>query len=86
MGTKKSGPPSVEASLAAWASQAPGLRVSPAECEFIAAMRRAAAFGVGYGWMRQIIGVEWRHVDPVGGIDDDVVAELATRRRKRGAR
>jgi len=48
----------VESMLDQWEKQ-PGARVSPAERQFIADMRKAAAAGVGYGWMRQIASVEW---------------------------
>lgn len=64
--------PSVEDALAAWTAQNPALcHVTAAEHDFIAAMRAAATAGVGYGWMRQMVGIEWRHRDPVGGLDDE---------------
>jgi hypothetical protein len=50
---------SVESKLELWARQ-PGARVTQAEWQFIADMRHAAANGVGYGWMQQIIEWEWQ--------------------------
>lgn len=46
----------------------PGAFTTPAEYQFIRDMRKAAAAGVGYGWMKQIISWEWKHLDPVGGL------------------
>lgn len=56
--------PTVEEYIAQWASQMPGLRARDAEMQFISDMRRAAANGVGYGWMQQMIEVEWNHKHP----------------------
>ena len=53
-------PESVEEFIERWLRQ-PGTFVSDPEREFIADLRRAAAHGVGYGWMQQIIEIEWRH-------------------------
>lgn len=55
----------VEEILAQWQKQ-PGAVVTPAERQFIADMRKAAAAGVGYGWMRQVVGWEWKAVDGIG--------------------
>lgn len=57
----------VEQRLQQWASQAPGLRVAPAEQQFIADMRKARAAGVGFGWMQQVIEWEWNAVSATGG-------------------
>lgn len=57
----------VEEHLAEWAKQAPTCFVTPAERAFIADMRRAAASGVGYGWMQQMIEVEWNAMVAHGG-------------------
>lgn len=46
-----------------------------AEARFVEAMREARRAGVGYGWMRQMIGFEWKLVDPVGYIDDNRIRE-----------
>jgi hypothetical protein len=54
----------VEEKLTAWASQGPTARVSPAERQFIEDMRKAAAAGVGYGWMQQVIEWEWQEKYP----------------------
>lgn len=55
----------VEEILAEWSKQ-PGAIVTAAERQFIADMRKAAAAGVGYGWMRQVIGWEWKAADGIG--------------------
>lgn len=49
----------VESRLQEWSKQ-PGAVVVPAERQFIADMRKAAAAGVGYGWMQQIVEWEWQ--------------------------
>lgn len=68
--------PTVEEILARWSEQS-GWRVTESEREFIRQMRMLREVGVGYGWMRQVIGREWTHHDPAGAITDDVVARLA---------
>lgn len=50
---------SIESKLNKWLKQ-PGTFVTSAEREFIARMREAAAAGVGYGWMQQVIEWEWQ--------------------------
>lgn len=52
-------PRTLEQRLAEWASQ-PGAVVTAPERTFIALMRNAAASGVGYGWMQQVIEWEWQ--------------------------
>lgn len=54
---------SVEENLATWLKQ-PGAFVTPAEQAFISDMRKAAAAGVGYGWMQQVIEWEWQSKGP----------------------
>lgn len=49
----------LEDRLAEWLKQ-PGTFVTPAEHQFIADMRKAAAAGVGYGWMQQVTEWEWQ--------------------------
>jgi hypothetical protein len=56
-----------------------GMRATPAERRFIEAMREARMGGVGYGWMRQVIGVEWKHVDQIAYIDDDRIREMSAK-------
>ena len=68
----KKRPPTVEEHLAAWQAQCrrqdgPPPAVSPEELEFIAAMRRAADSRVGFGFMQQMIEVEWNHRANGGG-------------------
>lgn len=50
---------SLEIKLARW-SDLSGCLNSEAEVDFIQAMRKAAAAGVGYGWMQQVIEWEWQ--------------------------
>jgi hypothetical protein len=33
---------------------------TPAESRFLTCIREAASHGVGYGWMQQVIEVEWQ--------------------------
>jgi hypothetical protein len=53
----------LEDRLNQWLRQ-PGTFMTPAEWQFIADMRKAAAAGVGYGWMQQIAEWEWQSKDP----------------------
>ena len=45
-----------------------GVRLSPAEREFIAAMRYARDQGVGFGFMQQATEWEWNHRDQLGTV------------------
>ena len=54
----------LEERLDQWASQSPHLIVTDAERTFIEDLRRAAANGVGYGQMQQLIEWEWQHKHP----------------------
>lgn len=56
----------LEERLNEWLKQQPGARVTPAERTFIEHMCRAAAAGVGYGWMQQVIEWEWESKVPGG--------------------
>lgn len=55
-------PLTVEERLAEWMKQ-PGAYVTESERWFIDKMRLAAASGVGYGWMQQVIEWEWQTKD-----------------------
>jgi hypothetical protein len=44
----------------------PGTFITHREQIFIRHMREAAAEGVGYGWMQQVIEWEWQSKDPNG--------------------
>ncbi len=69
--------PSVEEFLETWKAQDPSrCRVTRQEFAFIIARRSARASGVGYGWMRQILGIEWRHADPISGLDDEELLRI----------
>ena len=64
--------------------QFPHAHFSDAEREFIVHLCDARSRCVGYGWMRQMIGIAWRLSDPIGYIDDDRIRELyAPKKRKR---
>lgn len=54
---------SVEERLELWLQQ-PNTFVTEAERNFIRDMRTAAAQGVGYGWMKQVIDWEWDYYAP----------------------
>lgn len=49
----------IEQFLIRWAAQGSTAIVTPAEKAFIAAMRAARDQHVGYGWMQQMIEIEW---------------------------
>jgi len=51
-------PPTIEEFLSEFLKR-PGAFITPAELIFIANMREAAKQGVGYGWMKQFIDLEW---------------------------
>lgn len=51
--------PTVEEHLAAWAKQVDTCVIRPEEWAFVAGMRHAFRRGVGFGWMQQIIEIEW---------------------------
>lgn len=56
--------PRLEDRIAEWMAQSPVCTVTGPELQFIADMRKAAAAGVGYGWMQQICEWEWAAKGP----------------------
>lgn len=62
MAENKCKPRTLEEILEDWLKQ-PGTFITPHETKFIIDMRNAAKYGVGYGWMQQIIGWEWASKD-----------------------
>lgn len=54
-----------------------GGQIGGHERAFFAFLHIARSHGVGYGFMRQAIGLAWRLADPVGYIDDARLLELA---------
>lgn len=54
----------IEQFLEKWSAQPGNPRLSIADHAFIANMRHAASQGVGYGFMKQMIDIEWRHKYP----------------------
>jgi hypothetical protein len=54
---------------------------------FLDAVADARRRGVGFGWMRQAIGIAWRLKDPVGYMDDERIRDLfAPKKTKRKSR
>ena len=78
-------PPNAEQILAAWQAEFPDapalLRTTFAEDFFLAVIHLARTQGVGYGWMRQAIGIAWKLEDPNGYFDDAKLLGLAMLRR-----
>jgi hypothetical protein len=72
----------LEERLDVWLKQ-PGTFVTEAERAFIADMRKAAAAGVGYGWMQQIAEWEWQSKCPNGAWGPELhEAELTQEAKK----
>ena len=51
----------------------PLCHLSEHERAFLATIYIARSHGVGFGWMRQAVGLAWKVADPIGYIDDDRV-------------
>ena len=68
--------PTEQEMVAAYAREFPQCRLNSHERAFLTLIRVARLNGVGYGWMRQAIGLTWKVADPVGYIDDDRIIEL----------
>lgn len=69
----------LEERLDEWLKQ-PGTFVTRAERDFIMEMRAAAANGVGYGWMQQVIEWEWQSKGPGAWGPEYFHKQLAERR------
>ena len=50
--------------------------ISNSERAFLAMLSLARSHGVGYGFMRQAVGIAWKLEDPIGYIDDDRIISL----------
>lgn len=57
--------------VAEFRRQFPLLRPTDAERAVLAYLHIARSHGVGYGWMRQALGIAWKLEDPIGYIDDE---------------
>jgi hypothetical protein len=57
--------------------QFPRCRLTYDEHVFLQMIHVARSNGVGYGWMRQAIGLAWKLDDPVGYIDDERLIALS---------
>jgi hypothetical protein len=62
--------------------QFPIAHLSESERAFLAFIHIARAHGIGYGWMRQAVGIAWRVADPVGYIDDERIVEWQAARAR----
>ena len=51
-------------------------RIGDSERAFLAFVHIARSHGVGWGFMRQAIGLHWKEADPVGYIDDARIRKL----------
>jgi len=57
----------------------PLCRLSGHERAFLAMIHVARSHGVGFGWMRQAVGLAWKVADPIGYTDDERVIALHTK-------
>jgi len=62
--------------VAAFRDAFPLCSVSEHERAFLAFVHIARSHGVGYGWMRQAIGIAWKLADPFGYLDDERLVSL----------
>ena len=62
--------------VAAYAREFPGTRIGGHERAFLATVHIARSHGVGWGFMRQAVGMHWKEADAIGYIDDDRVRDL----------
>jgi len=60
----------------------PMCSVTIAELAFLNALVEARRSGVGFGWMRQAIGIAWRLKDPRGYMDDSRIIEMYAPKKK----
>jgi hypothetical protein len=60
----------------AYQREFPGCHIGTPERAFLAFIHVARSHVVGFGWMRQAIGLAWKLADPVGYVDDDQVIKL----------
>lgn len=54
--------------LTDWAAQCEGAMITEYELEFLRAVNRAADFGVGFGWMQQVIEWAWQEQSEIDGL------------------
>ena len=64
----------------AFAREFPGCPLGHAEHAFLSFLVAAREQGVGYGWMRQAIGIAWKCEDPLGYLDDERIIGLWSNR------
>lgn len=71
-------PPTAHEIAAAFRREFPRCVFGAMEQAFLLSVHLARKSGMGYGWMRQAIGIAWKLEDPVGYIDDARIIELHT--------
>ena len=74
--------PTEQEMVAAYAREFPGARIGDHERAFLAFLHIARSHGVGWGFMRQAVGMHWKEADPVGYIDDQRIIDLHTKPSK----
>lgn len=70
--------PTEQEMVAAYTREFPAARLGDHERDFLAHVHLARSRGVGWGFMRQAIGMHWKEADPVGYIDDQRLIDLYT--------
>ena len=77
--------PTEQEMVAAYAREFPMAYVGAHERDFLAFLHLSRSRGVGWGFMRQAVGMHWKEADPIGYIDDQRVIELHTYKRAMAA-
>jgi hypothetical protein len=70
--------PTVEEIANAYRRKFPGCIMTDQERDFLASIHRARSQGVGFGWMREAVGLAYKVADPVGYVDDERLIALHT--------
>ncbi len=60
----------------AYQREFPGCLLTASMRVFMTAIHVARSRGVGFGWMRQVVGLAWKLADPYGCIDDERIVAL----------
>lgn len=76
--------PTAEQIETAFIREFPRCMLTERERAFLDELVLARARGIGYGWMRQAIGMAWKLDDSVGYIDDDRLIALSKQIEKDG--
>jgi len=70
--------PTIEEIAKAYYRQFPDCVLSDHERAFLASIHHARSQGVGFGWMRTVVGLAYKVADPDGYIDDERLIALHT--------